>query len=178
LIAFGAFGATSDPRKGFDLLKDAFRHLASGGWRDKAEAIVLGASSGEELGLRTHYLGRFQDEITGVIALSAADIAVFPSRQENLSNMIAESLSCGIPCVAFDIGGNGDLITPGYNGNLVQPFDTAELAASIDIILRDDDMRRTWSNQAREGAEAMLSQEKSASRYVDLFAELVSGKTG
>ncbi|MFV9924545.1 MAG: glycosyltransferase [Francisella endosymbiont of Hyalomma scupense] len=35
---------------------------------------------------------------------SAVDLTVVPSKQEGLSNVIMENLSCSTPVVAFDIG--------------------------------------------------------------------------
>jgi len=174
LVLFGAVKATSDRRKGFDLLHDALRRLAAQGWGDSADALVLGASRGKQLGLRTHYLGHFHDEISTAIALSAASLAVFPSRQENLSNMIAESLACGVPCVAFEIGGNRDLIEPGRNGELVEPFDTIAMAGVMNRLLSDDERRREFARNARATAERMLCQAKVADQYASLFSELTS----
>jgi glycosyltransferase involved in cell wall biosynthesis len=59
------------------------------------------------------------------------DVFVCPSSQENLPNTIAESLSCGVPAVAFDIGGIPDLIEHRRTGYLARPFDTADLSNGI-----------------------------------------------
>ena len=42
-----------------------------------------------------------------------------------------ESLSCGTPVVAFDIGGNGDMIEHQTNGYLAKEKDDADLAKGI-----------------------------------------------
>jgi hypothetical protein len=41
-------------------------------------------------------------------SVNSVDLVVIPSLQENLSNMIMESLSCGVSVVAFQIEHNGD----------------------------------------------------------------------
>jgi glycosyltransferase involved in cell wall biosynthesis len=56
---------------------------------------------------------------------------VVPSRLENLSLMVLEALACGSPVVAFDIGGMPDMVEPGRNGWLVQPYRVDQLAATI-----------------------------------------------
>jgi glycosyltransferase involved in cell wall biosynthesis len=68
-----------------------------------------------------------------IVALlyAAVDVLVTPSRQDNLSNTIVESLACGTPAVAFDIGGMPDMIEHKINGYLAKPFDTSDLAAGI-----------------------------------------------
>ena len=58
----------------------------------------------EEL-VRIYFPGaQVHDEISMALAYSAADIFVAPSIQDNLPNTIIESLACGTPCAAFDIG--------------------------------------------------------------------------
>ena len=47
-----------------------------------------------------------------------------------------ESLACGTPVVAFDIGGNGDMITHKYNGYLAT--NPSDLAQGIKWILAQD----------------------------------------
>jgi glycosyltransferase involved in cell wall biosynthesis len=107
LILFGAMSATGDHRKGFDLLYEGLRQL-SVKWTDKADLVVFGSSKPEkppDFGLPVHYLGYLHDDVSLVLLYSAADIMVVPSRQDNLPNTVVESLACGTPAVAFDIGG-------------------------------------------------------------------------
>ena len=56
---------------------------------------------------------------------------VVPSLTENLSCAIMESLSCATPVVAFNIGGNGDMIEHKVNGYLAKEKDDADLADGI-----------------------------------------------
>ena len=133
LILFAALSSTSDVRKGFHLLQPALNQLAAE-HSDKTELVVVGASehaNSPQMGLRTHYLGTFHDEISLALAYSAADVFVAPSLQENLPNTIMEALACGIPCVAFNIGGILDLIEHQQNGYLAEPYVPEDLAQGI-----------------------------------------------
>ena len=40
-------------------------------------------------------------------------------------------MACGVPVIAYDRGGPGELIVPGENGLLVQPDDVSALADSV-----------------------------------------------
>jgi glycosyltransferase involved in cell wall biosynthesis len=60
--------------------------------------------------LKTHYLGRLNDDISLALVYAAADIFVAPSIEDNLPNTVMEALACGIPSVAFKIGGMPDMI--------------------------------------------------------------------
>ncbi len=59
-------------------------------------------------------IGVITTEESMVEILNSADVFVAPSRQENYANVVLEALSCGIPVVAFDIGGMSDLIIHKY----------------------------------------------------------------
>ena len=66
------------------------------------------------------FVGYIQDSQLLTALYNIADVMVVPSLTENLSCAIMESLSCGTPVVAFNIGGNGDMIDHFQNGYLAQ----------------------------------------------------------
>lgn len=176
LIAFGAVSALSDPNKGFHHLQAAVRILASRGWRDKAELLVFGAEpppNPPDLGLKVHYLGELHDDISLSLHYAAADAFVAPSIQENLSCTVMESLACGTPGVAFNIGGMPDLIENGRTGYLAQPFAPEDLANGIGWVIEDAERGRALSHQARTKVENEFALEKVSNRYKNLYEELV-----
>tara|TARA_B100000700_G_scaffold329069_1_gene449147 strand:- start:1819 stop:2934 length:1116 start_codon:yes stop_codon:yes gene_type:complete len=46
-----------------------------------------------------------------------------PKWNEAYGNVIVEAMACGVPVIAYDLGGPGELIEDGLNGFLVQPND-------------------------------------------------------
>ena len=102
--------------------------------------VTLGTGNGvvsaKSSCLQNWQLGFLQDEISLSALYNAVDVVALPSREENLSNMLAEALCCGIPCLAFDIGGNADLISHQVNGFLAKAGDTADMAAGIDLDIK------------------------------------------
>ncbi len=52
--------------------------------------------------------------------LAASDISILPSSREGFSNTVLESMACGLPVVATDVGGNREIIEHGINGFLVE----------------------------------------------------------
>jgi glycosyltransferase involved in cell wall biosynthesis len=176
LILFAAPSATTDPRKGFQFLIPAVQQLAAEGWRDRAEVVVVGASQaadGVDLGLTTHYAGRLNDEISQVLLYSAADVVVCPSVQENLSNTVMESLTCGTPVVAFAIGGMPDLIRSKENGFLAEPFSPASLAAGIRWVLEDSERQAELGARARAGAVSTYEMSIVARQYEALYLDIL-----
>ena len=175
LILFGAMSATSDHRKGFDLLYEGLKQLAVK-WSDKAELVVFGASEPEnplDFGLPVHYLGRLHDDVSLAFLYSAADVMVTPSRQDNLPNTVVESLACGTPVVAFDIGGMPDMIDHKLNGYLANPFDTTDLAAGINWVLSNDARHKDLCINAREKAAACFDIKKVAKQYAELYGKVI-----
>ncbi|GAA4648614.1 hypothetical protein GCM10023116_08830 [Kistimonas scapharcae] len=134
LLLFGAMSSTSDPRKGYHLLIPALQKLKSEGKADNLELIIFGASHGEaeeETGIITHYMGRLNDDFSLCLLYNSANIFIAPSLQDNLPNTVVESLSCGTPCITFDIGGMKDLLCDPMLGTKCQSIDFNCLAEVV-----------------------------------------------
>ncbi len=174
LIVFGAMNAASDPRKGFKELSEAIEKLDV--WN--AELVVFGASkpaNPPHFKYPVYYLGKLKDELTMQLLYSAADVVAVPSIQENLSNVIIESLACGAPVVGFDIGGNSDMVDHKHNGYLATPFDTQDLADGLQWALEHPIYNKVSQN-AREKAVKTYDQHVVVPQYVALYEEILKGK--
>ena len=171
-IGFGAIGGASVERKGFNELKAALdclpQHL-----KNQCELLVFGGTAPQIQGIKAHALGFLHDDYALSFAFNACDIFVAPSLAENLSNVIMESLACGTPVVAFDIGGNGDMITHKHNGYLAT--NPSDLAQGIKWILAQDATAyATLAHNARESALRFEST-KVANTYIDTYKFLAGG---
>ena len=167
LILFGAMSATSDPRKGFDELNQALKKINS----QDVELVVFGSSKpkqSQNFSFRTHYLGRINDDTSLITLYNAVDMLVSPSLEENLSNVIMESLSCGTPVVAFDIGGNSDMIEHKINGYLAKNKNTKEFAEGIDFILSES-TKNKMRISARKKIIAEFNEKKVAKKYINIY---------
>jgi glycosyltransferase involved in cell wall biosynthesis len=74
-----------------------------------------------------------------------------------------EAAACGVPAVAFDVGGIGEWLTDAVNGRLVAAGDTAAMGAAIATLLRDSTQRARLADGARAAA-ARLNPEAHFSR--------------
>lgn len=134
IILFGANNATNDRNKGYDLLLEAFSIIREES--DDIELVVFGSNEKKWNNyLKIREMGFISDPDTFPLLYSAVDVLVNASRSENFSNIILESLSCGTPVVAFDIGGNSDLISNEFCGRLVSAFNPKEFASKITSLL-------------------------------------------
>jgi glycosyltransferase involved in cell wall biosynthesis len=174
LILFGAGSATSDKRKGFHLLVEALKKMEAGINPVDYELVVFGASSGDDsFSMKTHYLGRLRDEISMAVVYAAADVFVAPSLEDNLPNTVLESLSCGTPVVAFNIGGMPDMVSHKDNGYLAISYDTTDLAKGLIWTMEDNLRWKNLSEAARSTIKRSFTLRRSASRYVDLYKEIL-----
>ena len=174
-ILFNAFGVTSDPRKGSNLLFKAILHLHSlikSPLLKKIEILVFGQSSPKnvpKLGFPIKYFGRLNDEISLRLIYSAADLMVAPSIQEAFGLTASESQACGTPVVAFGSSGLMDVIDHEVTGHLANPFDYLSLANSIKWVLENSSELKLGIN-ARKRAESLWDSTIIAKQYYDLYS--------
>lgn len=176
LVLFVAVNATSAHRKGFHYLQPALQYLCKSGWQDKIELVVIGSSrpdNQDNLGFKTHYLGKLSDDILIAQIYAATDVFVAPSIQDNLPNTVLEAMACGTPCVAFNIGGMSDMIEHQKNGYLAQAFEIQDLAQGISWVLENRERHYKLGSFAREKVEHEFTLKLQAERYLSLFNKLI-----
>lgn len=172
VIAFAAMGGAAEPRKGFDLLQAAVVALKTAPGPRPLHLLVIGGAGQDDAPIPTTGTGRLDNEDAVARALSAADVLVAPSRQDNLPNTVAEALACGVPAVAFDVGGLPDLIEHERNGYLARPFDTSDLARGIAWVLQDPERHAALRAAAREST-TRLAPERVATQHIELYQEVL-----
>lgn len=161
--------ADDTPRKGQDHLLEALNKLELE--PDSHSLLAFGSTEGELLdqtSYKVHDLG-YIDSVKVPLVYSATDVSVVPSKQDNLPNTVAESLACGTPCVAFDIGGIPDMIGHKQNGYLATPFEEGDLADGIEWTLRHE---QQLSNKARDTAKEKFDIKSAVSQYHSLYQSL------
>ncbi len=79
-----------------------------------------------------------------------SDVMVLPSISEGASIVALESMSCGKPLVATDVGNNSSIITSGSDGIIVEPADPEKLAGAIDDLVSDTQLRTRIGENARK----------------------------
>ena len=176
LVLFGAMNPTKNSRKGFDLLLGALEDLQRQTGDEDLRLVVFGNSSSENVLPQTypvHYLGTYSDDTSLAALYSAVDVFVAPSRQDNLPLAVQESLACGSPVVAFDVGGMPDMITHQHNGYLAEPFDVQDLASGIKWCLGDSARRKRLSENARSASLERFDLEDRAQDYCELYDSLL-----
>jgi glycosyltransferase involved in cell wall biosynthesis len=169
IILFGALNASSDKNKGLHLLFDVISKFKD----DEIEVVVFGDNKPLAYqNFKFHNFGKIDNEQTLNLLLNAGNALVIPSLQENFSNLILEGLSASIPVVAFDVGGNKDLILHKENGYLAKPFNADDLKRGIDWILGHESSR-ALKEHARNSVLLRFDSKKVAKDYIQLYESII-----
>ena len=163
-----------DKRKGWVYLEKAMRQLDT---KKKVVLLTYGNphcdSRPKENPYETINLGTIKDEGQIAICYSSADVFVLPTLADNLPNVLIESISCGTPCIAFDVGGVPDVVRLGATGFLANYKDPDDLAKKISAVLTmDNEKTAILSKNCRNIALAEYSMERQADSYYNLFQEI------
>src|SRR5207249_7288055 len=170
-----------EPLKGIDVLIRATaqletpaRLLVIGGDANdsdrKAELLVLA----EELGVagRLSFLNAVPHSDLPLY-YNAADVCVVPSYYESFGLVALEAMACGVPVVASRVGGLKETVQDGRTGYLVPWRCPERFAERLDLLLRNEQLRRSLGREGRAAAGRFRWPEV-ATRVEDVYHELVS----
>lgn len=156
----------SHPLKGLDYLLQALKAIRS---QEVVLALLGSGSLPSEPSISFSHLGPATDERLLPLIYSAADLLVVPSIEDNLPNIVMESMSCGTPIVAFDTGGISDMVIHNVTGLVVERRNCSDLAEAISLTASDPVYRTVLGVNCRKRAQAEYSLSKQASRYDELI---------
>ena len=170
----------TDERKGMGYFIDAVNRLADSHpeLAKTTSVAVLGANSEQvcqQLRIKSYPLGYVSDDRMISSIYNSADVYVLPSLEDNLPNTIMESMACGVPSVAFRVGGIPEMIDHRRNGYLANFKDAADLAEGIRWVLLDAD-RDALRDACLKKVSHNYSQQSVAMKYIEVYNELIALK--
>jgi glycosyltransferase involved in cell wall biosynthesis len=161
--------------KGQDIAIRSLTHL------DDTELLIVGTGSDEKkfaglaesLGVanRVRFVGRVPHEELARY-FNAADVSVLASMREGWPNVLLESLACGTPVVASNVGGVPEIITTPNVGRIMKKR-TPEALADAVRDLRSQQPDRTAIRFFAEG----FGWEETARAQAALYAEVAAAAT-
>lgn len=160
-------GATflNERRKGMKELVQALSYVKS----DNIILLIAGTTDLNPLQTEHKFVGYLNEEDL-IKAYQEAYIFVCPSLEDSGPLMINQSVMCGTPVVAFDMGSASDLIKTGETGYLARYADTRDLARGIDyMILLDEAEYDRMSRQCRSMAMNLFSSSTFCNRISGLL---------
>lgn len=130
------------------------------------EAPVIQAQFASLKRCQVHFVGQ-QEDVSPF--LLAADLFVFPSWHENLSNALIEAMAHGLPVVATKVGGNVEVLERG-GGLLVPAHDPPALARALSRLASDHDARNAMGQAARRVITDRFTIEQMLQNWNDRYA--------
>ena len=105
--------------------------------------------------------------------INICNISVLSTHGEGSSNAIIESMACGKPIIATDVGGNSEIIgTDGKCGILIPPESPAEFSKAVTSLIRDDIKLKNMGKAAQKRIQNLCNMEKYISSYENLFSSV------
>ncbi len=139
---------------------------------DEASSLVV-PPSGELSWL--HVLGPVSEE-TKRDLLAAADLFAMPSRTDSFGIVYLEAWLYGVPVIGARVWGVSDVIRDGENGLLVPFGDVAALAAAIERLLDQPQVRAEMGERGRRRVYAEYLWPQRHTLVSRLYADLVAGQ--
>jgi glycosyltransferase involved in cell wall biosynthesis len=111
------------------------------------------------------------------LVYQASDIVVAPSRGPELGRPVIEAAACGRPVVASGSLDGAGILVPSVTGELVPRRSPDALAAAIDRLVSDEEMRCKMGAAAREHAIRTFDQLRNGERVMEIYDRLLAGRS-
>jgi glycosyltransferase involved in cell wall biosynthesis len=105
------------------------------------------------------------------------DIFVLPSVREGFPLVLLEAGAAGVPTVAFDVGGNSEIIRDGYTGFIVPEGNLELLVDRIWRLYSDVVERRNIGRNAKKYVRRKFSSIRRARALLDYYEGRWSGNS-
>lgn len=155
-------------RKGIDVLIKALKNIKD---KEKTRLLIIGQNSEElNIEIKKTELGFVTDKIILKNAYIAADVFLLPSIAENFPNTIVESLLCGTPVIASNVGGITEQINS-KNGILVKVGDVNAWANAINMFF--DNQNKFDQKIISDKAIEKYDIEKTLESHIKIYNKII-----
>lgn len=115
--------------------------------------------------------GRMKEEFL------SCSVFVLPSVMENSPNCLGEAMLLGTPCVASNVGGVADILSPERDGILYEDNDPMKLSLAIESVFADEESNgertKIFSANSREDARAKHNAKTNAEALMNIYETMV-----
>jgi glycosyltransferase involved in cell wall biosynthesis len=102
----------------------------------------------------------------------SADVLACPAWYQTFGLTPLEAMACGVPVVAYSVGGFTDTVVDGVTGYLVPPRDHRALATTLRRLLREPSRRMAYATAAVDRARSCYSWHRTAEQLTRLYSRL------
>ncbi len=102
---------------------------------------------------------------------NSSDLIMIPSINENLPNVLLESMSCGVPSISNSSGGVNECVNK-ENGILVENSDIKGFTDNISKLFRDKLALKRLKENSRKTILKKYSETKEVNSYIKLYEDV------
>ncbi|WP_031427253.1 GT4 family glycosyltransferase PelF [Flavimarina sp. Hel_I_48] len=102
------------------------------------------------------------------------DISILTSISEGFPYTVLESMSCGVPVIATDVGGVSEALGEGC-GFACKPKDPEEIGARVIEVLKNVDLRERMSKNARRRVLENFTIDTFINQYEEVYESVLKG---
>jgi glycosyltransferase involved in cell wall biosynthesis len=168
VIAAGAASLT-DANKNIRWLLEQLTRLPA-----RENLIVLLAGDGAvdiPAGLNVRMIGGIAHRAARAIFYGSADIFVSASLMETYGLTLVEAMACGVPVVAFRVGGIPEAAPDGQGAILCERKDTTALLNTVTNLRESPQLRLTLGQLAHETVQSRNAASTFGSKFAQLYRE-------
>lgn len=111
----------------------------------------------------------FQSDLENIY--SGFDVFILPSEEECLSMALIDAGVAGLPCVAFKVGANDEIIIDGKTGCLVET--KKEMFEKVENLMTDKEMRTLFGSEANKYCTEKFDGNGRVNYLENVFKELI-----
>jgi glycosyltransferase involved in cell wall biosynthesis len=137
-----------------------------GEWEGEHPYDAIAAS-----GARDVFLAGWQEQEALPAFFAAGDAIVLPSVREQFGSVLVEGMACGLPAVAVDALGPGEIVRHGESGWLVAPDDEEGLAEALAEVVENAPERRRRGAAAHVDVVARFGRDAAAGRVASTYEQ-------
>ena len=111
------------------------------------------------------------EHMRGAAVLAAPCVVAADGDRDGLPTVLLEAMALGTPCVSTEVTGIPELLLPSEAGLAVPEHDPPALAAALERLLADADLRVRLARHARRRVEAEFDIRRTAACVRGIFQE-------
>ena len=178
ILLWGA-ASLGNLRKGYSYTAQAMKLIQNNG---KIEPLLITMGNEKRMDEKyplgkVKYYGFIEDPARQALMYSAADLFLCSTLADAQPQTAVESLACGTPVIAYDIGPMPELIQDGKTGFIAPDVSVESFAATLEEVLEDPEQLAEMGRSCRKEAEKKYDLSKQTKKYIDLYENILTGKT-
>jgi glycosyltransferase involved in cell wall biosynthesis len=172
IIMFLATAGKANTWKGWRYTKEVLDSLTADS--DVVFLNVGGFTEETDTEANVIYRTHVNDPVELALYYSAADLLLFTSIADNFPLVILEAMSCGLPIVAFEVGGVSEVLTHKENGFVAGYKNTADLIEGVVWVRQLNAIEReSLAQRSREKICTHYTTKHMTDAYTALYNELL-----